>query len=72
MNRKCHFCDKVFDKLNALVCHMYSCKIRFRTNRRKIFYRETEKHKNAYANIYNIVKLFNEDDRTKKKNHQSQ
>ena len=63
MNRKCCFCDRIFDKLNTLIRYVYNCKVQFRTNRRKIFYRETKKHENIYANIYNIVKLFNENNR---------
>ena len=63
MNRKCRFCDRVFDKSNALTRHMYNCKIQFRTNRRKFLYCEIEKHENIYANIYNIVRLFNENNR---------
>ena len=62
MYRKCRFCDKVFNILNALTRHVYTCRIRFQTIRRKIFHRETKQHENVYANIYNIVKLLNEND----------
>ena len=63
MNRKCRFCNRVFDKLNALTYHVYNCKTRLRINRRKVFHRKIKKHENIYANIYNIVRLFNENNR---------
>ena len=46
---------------------MYIYKIRLQTIRRKIFHRETKQYENVYANIYNIVKLFNKNHFLKEK-----